>query len=116
MGFWQIAGIVMVAVVLVFVLMFLVVKKIIDNIFKRVERPNYSSLLQFKDVKKEYPQELLRFQSGKNMLQGFESGVSGVCIRQYRISFERRKKLCRSSAGGGGFGCGTFFCGAGATV
>lgn len=74
MGFWQIAGIVMVAVVLVFVLMFLVVKKIIDNIFKRVERPNYSSLLQFKDVKREYPQELLRFKSGKNMLQGYLLG------------------------------------------
>lgn len=74
MGFWQIAGIVMVAVVLVFVLMFLVVKKIIDNIFKRVERPNYSSLLQFKDVKKEYPQELLRFQSGKTCYKVLNQG------------------------------------------
>lgn len=49
-------------------------KKIIDNIFKRVERPYYSSLLQFKDVKKEYPQELLRFQSGKTCYKVLNQG------------------------------------------
>ncbi len=74
MGVWQIAGMVTAAVVLICVLLFFVVKKVIDKIFKRVERPKFSSLIQFKDVKREYPQELLRFQSGKNMLQGYLLG------------------------------------------
>lgn len=74
MGFWQIAGIVTAAVVLIFVLLFFAVKIMIDKIFKRVERPNFSSLLQFKDVQRDYPQELLRFQSGQTMLQGYLFG------------------------------------------
>lgn len=74
MGFWQIAGMITAAVVLVFILLFFVVKIVIDKIFKRVERPNYSSLIQFKDIKREYPQELLRFKSGKNTLQGYLLG------------------------------------------
>ena len=74
MGFWQIIGIIAAVIVIVFFCMFFIVKKIIDNIFKRVEKPNYSSLLQFKDVKKEYPQELLRFTSGNHTLQGYLLG------------------------------------------
>lgn len=74
MGFWQIAGIVVAGILVVSLIVFLVVKKIIDGIFKRIERPNYSSLVQFKDVKKDYPAELLKFKSGANMLQGYLLG------------------------------------------
>lgn len=75
MEIWQIAGIVIAAIVLIAIILFFVVKKIIEGIFKRVARPNYSSLLQFKDVKKEYPQELIKFRSGKHMLQGYLLGA-----------------------------------------
>ena len=71
---WQIICIVLAAVVLLLVITYLVVKGIIDKIFKRVNRPNFSSLIQFKDVKKEYPQELMQFPSGDHMLQGYLMG------------------------------------------
>jgi len=74
MEFWQIAGIVLAGIVVVCIVIFLLVKKIIDGTFKRTERPNYSSLVQFKDVKREYPAELLKFKSGENMLQGYLLG------------------------------------------
>lgn len=54
--------------------MFTAVKTVIDGIFARCERPEYSSKLQFKDVEKEYPRELIKFPSGKNMLQGYLLG------------------------------------------
>jgi len=75
MEIWQIAGIVLASVLLACAIIFFVVKKVIDVTFKRVERPNYSSLVQFKDVKKEYPPELLKFKSGENMLQGYLLGA-----------------------------------------
>lgn len=78
MGFWQIAGIVIAGIVVISFIIFLLVKKIIDGIFKRIERPNYSSLVQFKDVKKEYPPELLKFRSGENMLQGYLLGAENT--------------------------------------
>ena len=74
MGVMEIAGIVIAAILLVSVINFFVVKKIIDGIFKRVERPKYFSKIRFKDIAKEYPQELVRFRSGKNMLQGYLMG------------------------------------------
>lgn len=74
MEIWQIAGIVLAGILLVCVIIFYVVKKVIDGTFKRVERPNYSSLVQFKDVKNEYPPKLFKFKSGENMLQGYLLG------------------------------------------
>ncbi len=74
MGVWQIAGIVLAGVLAVAVIIFLIVKKIIDGIFKREERPRYSSLVQFKDIHREYPAELMKFKSEKNMLQGYLLG------------------------------------------
>lgn len=71
---WQIICIVLAVVVLLFVTVYLVVKKIIDGIFKRVKRTKYSSLIQFKDVEKEYPYELINFYSGANRLQGYLFG------------------------------------------
>lgn len=78
MEIWQIAGIVLAVAALIFVIMFFVVKKIIDGIFKRVNRPHFSSLVQFKDVKKEYPQELIQFPSGDHMLQGYLLGAENT--------------------------------------
>ena len=78
MEFWQILLIVVGAVLLLCVFLFFVVKTIIDSIFSRTERTNYSSLIQFKDIKKEYPQELLKFKSGKNMLQGYLLGAENT--------------------------------------
>lgn len=75
---WQTAGIVSAMVLLVFILIFLAVKKIIDGTFKRTERPKYSSLVQFKDVKKDYPAELVKFRSGENMLQGYLMGMENT--------------------------------------
>lgn len=74
MEIWQIALLVLGGSLLLCVFAFTVVKTIIDGIFKRIERPNYSSVLQFKDVAGEYPQELMKFPSGKNMLQGYLLG------------------------------------------
>lgn len=74
MGIWQITGIAVLGILVIALVIFLMVKKIIDGIFKRIERPNYSSLVQFKDIKKEYPAELLKFKSGENMLQGYLLG------------------------------------------
>lgn len=71
---WQIAGIVLASILLVCVIIFYAVKKVVDGTFKRVERPNYSSLVQFKDVKREHPAELVKFKSGENMLQGYLMG------------------------------------------
>ena len=73
MLFWVLA-----AVLLLCIVLFIVVKTIIDGIFKRTERPNYSSMFQFKDVTKEYPQELMKFPSGKNMLQGYLLGAENT--------------------------------------
>lgn len=78
MEFWQIAGVTAAVAVLIFIIMFLIVKKIIDGIFKKVKRPNYSSLIQFKDVKREYPPELLKFKSGENWLQGYLLGAENT--------------------------------------
>ena len=74
MGFVKILGIVIVVMVLIFICLFYIVKKVIDNIFMRAERPKFSPLLQFKDVKREYPQELIGFKSGSNTLQGYLLG------------------------------------------
>ena len=62
------------AILLVCIIMFFVVKGVIDKIFSRCERPEYSVKLQFKDVVKDYPQELVKFPSGQNMLQGYLLG------------------------------------------
>ena len=78
MEIWQIAGIVLAVVLFTCIIIFCVVKKIIDKVFKRVERPNYSSLVQFKDVKREYPAELIKFRSGENMLQGYLLGAENT--------------------------------------
>lgn len=74
MGIGQIILIIFGAVILFCIFMFTAVKTIIDGIFARCERPEYSAKLQFKDVAKEYPQELIKFPSGKNMLQGYLLG------------------------------------------
>lgn len=78
MDIWQIVFIVLAVLVLISVIIFLIVKKIIDGIFARVERPKYSAYLRFDDVKKEYPQELIKFPSGKNMLQGYLLGTENT--------------------------------------
>ena len=74
MGVLEIAGIVLAGILAVAVIIFWIVKKIIDGIFKREERPRYSSLMQFKDINREYPAELIKFKSGENMLQGYLLG------------------------------------------
>ena len=74
MDSWQIVGIVIAAIVLLLLIAYFVVKKIIDKIFKRVEQPKFSSLIQFKEIQKEYPQELIKFPSGDCMLQGYLLG------------------------------------------
>lgn len=74
MDIWQIVGIVIAAIVLLLLIAYFVVKKIIDKIFKRVEQPKFSSLIQFKEIQKEYPQELIKFPSGDCMLQGYLLG------------------------------------------
>ena len=74
MEIWQILLLVVAAILLLCVVAFIVVKTIIDSVFKRTERPKYSSVFQFKDVAKEYPQELIKFSSGANMLQGYLFG------------------------------------------
>lgn len=78
MEIWQILVIIVGVVLLLCIFIFFVVKTIIDGIFARTERPNYSSLIQFKDVKREYPQELMKFRSGKNMLQGYLLGAENT--------------------------------------
>ena len=72
---WQIAGIVLASILLVCIIVFYAVKKVVDGTFKRIERPTYSSLVQFKDVKREHPAELIKFKSGENMLQGYLMGA-----------------------------------------
>ena len=61
-------------ILIVLILVFLVVKRIIDHTFRRRERPERSEYLQFKDVKDEYSPELIKFRSGENMLQGYLLG------------------------------------------
>jgi len=74
MEIWQIAGIIAAGIVVAMLIIFFVVKHFIDRTFKRTGRPKYSSLVQFKDVSREYPAELLQFKSGENMLQGYLLG------------------------------------------
>jgi len=74
MGVWKIAGIVLAGILVMSGIIFFIVKKIIDGIFKRTECPRYSSLVQFKDINGEYPAELIKFKSGENMLQGYLLG------------------------------------------
>lgn len=70
----QILLVVFGAILFLCILMFTVVKTVIDGIFARRERPECSAKLQFKDVEREYPQELFKIPSGKNMLQGYLLG------------------------------------------
>lgn len=78
MEFWQITGIIAAVMLLVCIITFFVVKKMIDDIFKRTECPKYSSFVMFKDVKDEYPVELLKFKSGNNLLQGYLLGAENT--------------------------------------
>ena len=71
---WQIVLLVFGGILLLCVFAFIAVKTIIDGTFKRTERPDCSPVFQFKDVTGEYPQELIRFPSGNNMLQGYLFG------------------------------------------
>jgi len=59
---------------IVLILVFFTVKKKIDKTFRRIERPEHSEYLQFKDVKDEYSPELIKFPSGENRLQGYLLG------------------------------------------
>ena len=74
MDVWQMISIVLAVVALLLVTIYLIVENVIGKIFERVPRAKYSSLIQFKDVEKEYPYERLNFRSGEHMLQGYHLG------------------------------------------
>ena len=74
MDVWQMISIVLAVVALLLVMTYLIVENVIGKIFERVPRPKYSSLIQFKDVEKEYPYERLNFRSGEHRLQGYHLG------------------------------------------
>ena len=68
---------------IVLILVFFTVKKKIDKTFRRIERPERSDYLQFKDVKDEYSPELIKFSSGENRLQGYllgEENTKGLVV------------------------------------
>lgn len=74
MKIWQILLFVLGAIVLLAVFGYMVVKKIIDGIFSRRERPEYIAHLQFKDITRECFPELIKISSGENKLQGYWFG------------------------------------------
>jgi len=64
--------IVIIALFLLFsIVSFVVIKKVFDDMFARVEPGKYSAYLRYEDVKEDYERELLSFPSGKNQLQGY---------------------------------------------
>jgi len=70
----QIVLLVLGVAVLIFIFGYAAVKTVIEGIFSRRERPEYTAHLQFKDITKEDFPELIKFPSGKNMLQGYLFG------------------------------------------
>ena len=90
MEFWQIAGIVFAGIVVVCIVIFLLVKKIIDGTFKRTERPNYSSLVQFKDVKK-YHEEL--HHHGCDSWQAAEDGNRELALQHFDMALASYRKF-----------------------
>ena len=74
MEIWNVLLLVLAVAALVFAVGYLTVKKIIDGIFARRERPEHIAHLQFKDMNKESFPELIKFPSGENMLQGYLFG------------------------------------------
>jgi len=74
MELWQILLLILAGTILVFIIVYLGVKKAIDGTFSRRERPEYLAHLQFKDLAAENFPELIKFPSGENMLQGYLFG------------------------------------------
>ena len=74
MEIWQIVLWGLGIVLLIFIFGYTTVKTVIDGIFSRRERPEYTAYVQFKDIMNTYSPELLSFSSGANKLQGYLFG------------------------------------------
>lgn len=78
MEIWQVVLLILAVLVLFCVVIFFIVKSIIDRIFARVERPKFSAYLRMEEVEKEYPREQITFTSGENRLQAYIFGAENT--------------------------------------
>ncbi len=60
------------------IISFVVIKKVFDDMFARVEVGKYSAYLRYEDVEEDYERELMSFPSGKNQLQGYLYGAENT--------------------------------------